>query len=552
MIVEQGEHDGVRVDGLDGVVFEPGEAYLTLATWRDQPSRGRAGLTRPSDYTGQQIYYRSIQQRETDTADDATTTCGAGTPTGSGARARSGCRTRGSAGSGRGAGGAATSTTGSSASRTASASPPGSTGWRGKPERERVDPGRRDAGRAAPPSSCAGSTSTSAMRPVWLCPLRLRDAAAWPSYPLEPGADLRQRRLLGHRRRSRPAPPTATSTGRRGRGRRARRPQVALLRRLLRPGDVRPALRRRQPTQGQAADYDPDTRLTGLYEKVVNVDDEHLNRPDAQHHHRRGDHPADARRRAVPLHGVRRQRGRPRGLAGPRCTWRTSAGCPTCSPRPGDLGLARAYVSGDLDADRRPPGRPLRGAAACCSARRAFEMPVARRGAPDRARARLEHAQAAAPAAAGGAAALAPAARGLPALQGPRRRGDPPPLRRVEPVLRDGPRPVDDLHLRGASRPRTRRSRRRRTRSTTWSPASSACSRACGCSTSAAAGAAWSRHAAKHYGVEVVGVTLSREQAAWAQDAIKRDGPRPTSRGPLRRLPRRRATPASTRSARSG
>ena len=32
------------------------------------------------------------------------------------------------------------------------------------------------------------------------------------------------------------------------------------------------------------------------------------------------------------------------------------------------------------------------------------------------------------------------------------------------------------------------------------------------------------RHAAKHYDVQVVGVTLSREQAAWAQDAIKRDG----------------------------
>ena len=32
------------------------------------------------------------------------------------------------------------------------------------------------------------------------------------------------------------------------------------------------------------------------------------------------------------------------------------------------------------------------------------------------------------------------------------------------------------------------------------------------------------RHAAKHYGVDVVGVTLSREQAAWAQDAIKREG----------------------------
>ena len=32
VIVEQREHDGVRVDGLDGVVFEPGESYLTLAT----------------------------------------------------------------------------------------------------------------------------------------------------------------------------------------------------------------------------------------------------------------------------------------------------------------------------------------------------------------------------------------------------------------------------------------------------------------------------------------------------------------------------------------
>ena len=32
------------------------------------------------------------------------------------------------------------------------------------------------------------------------------------------------------------------------------------------------------------------------------------------------------------------------------------------------------------------------------------------------------------------------------------------------------------------------------------------------------------RHAARHYGVEVVGVTLSREQAAWAQAAIKHEG----------------------------
>ncbi|HET9829597.1 MAG TPA: FAD-binding oxidoreductase [Nocardioidaceae bacterium] len=61
VLVEQGEHDGVRVDGLDGVVFEPGECYLTLATWRqDAPEK-------TSDYTGMDIYYRSLQQRDTDT-----------------------------------------------------------------------------------------------------------------------------------------------------------------------------------------------------------------------------------------------------------------------------------------------------------------------------------------------------------------------------------------------------------------------------------------------------------------------------------------------------
>jgi cyclopropane-fatty-acyl-phospholipid synthase len=32
------------------------------------------------------------------------------------------------------------------------------------------------------------------------------------------------------------------------------------------------------------------------------------------------------------------------------------------------------------------------------------------------------------------------------------------------------------------------------------------------------------RHAAKHYGVTAVGVTLSQEQALWAEDAIKREG----------------------------
>ena len=56
-IVESREWDGVRVDGMDGVAFEPGEYYLTLATWTDE-------VTQPtSDYTGMEVYYRSIQQR---------------------------------------------------------------------------------------------------------------------------------------------------------------------------------------------------------------------------------------------------------------------------------------------------------------------------------------------------------------------------------------------------------------------------------------------------------------------------------------------------------
>jgi FAD/FMN-containing dehydrogenase len=59
-ITERREWDGVRVDGMDGVAFEPGEYYLTLATWT--PERTQS----PSDYTGMQVFYRSIQQRETD------------------------------------------------------------------------------------------------------------------------------------------------------------------------------------------------------------------------------------------------------------------------------------------------------------------------------------------------------------------------------------------------------------------------------------------------------------------------------------------------------
>lgn len=58
-IVDEREWAGERVDGLDGVAFSPDELYLTLARWSDEP-----GPT--SDYTRQQVYYRSLQQHPTD------------------------------------------------------------------------------------------------------------------------------------------------------------------------------------------------------------------------------------------------------------------------------------------------------------------------------------------------------------------------------------------------------------------------------------------------------------------------------------------------------
>ena len=58
-VVEDRAWAGERVDAVDGVAFAPDELYLTLARWTDEP-----GPT--SDYTGQQVFYRSLQQRSTD------------------------------------------------------------------------------------------------------------------------------------------------------------------------------------------------------------------------------------------------------------------------------------------------------------------------------------------------------------------------------------------------------------------------------------------------------------------------------------------------------
>lgn len=181
-IVGSGEHEGARVDGLDGVAFSPDELYLTLATWTDD--------ARPtSDYTGQQIFYRSVQERTSDllTIRDylwrwdtdwfwCSAAFGVQNP-----RIRRFWPRR----------------------------------WRrsdvyrrlvdldrrldiidridhraGRPRRERVI---QDVEVTVDrlPEFLEWFDAEVGMRPVWLCPLRLREvdgsARAWPSYPLEPG-----------------------------------------------------------------------------------------------------------------------------------------------------------------------------------------------------------------------------------------------------------------------------------------------------------------------------------------------------------------------------
>ena len=56
------EFEGRTIDFLDGTVFTPTEQYLTLGFKTDDLP---AGLS-PSDYTGMEIYYRSIQRKTRD------------------------------------------------------------------------------------------------------------------------------------------------------------------------------------------------------------------------------------------------------------------------------------------------------------------------------------------------------------------------------------------------------------------------------------------------------------------------------------------------------
>ena len=179
VIVEQGEHEGVRVDGLDGVVFEPEEAYLTLATWRDEA--GPAPVV--SDYTGMDLYFRSVQQRDTDcltTSDylwrwdtDWFWCSGAFGLHDPRVRRLWPRRWRRSDVYHRLVG---LETRLGLVARIDRA--------RGRPPRERVIQDI-EVPVARTPEFLRWFDEHVAMRPVWLCPLRA--TRAWPSYPLEPG-----------------------------------------------------------------------------------------------------------------------------------------------------------------------------------------------------------------------------------------------------------------------------------------------------------------------------------------------------------------------------
>ena len=124
----------------------------------------------------------------------------------------------------------------------------------------------------APPSSCGGSCARSRSSRSgcarWRCVTPPRAGAAGRSTrwsPARPTSTSASGRRCAHRpgRRGRRRQPRHRAAGAR-----AGRPQVALLRLLLRRGRVLVALRRRD-LRPLKKTYDPDGRLPGLYEKAV-------------------------------------------------------------------------------------------------------------------------------------------------------------------------------------------------------------------------------------------------------------------------------------------
>ncbi|GIJ19770.1 FAD-binding oxidoreductase [Micromonospora lutea] len=185
-ITETRHWAGESVDALDGVMFTPGEAYLVLGSFTDD-------VPAVSDYTGQEIYYRSLRQRQHDalTIHDylwrwdtdwfwCSAAFGAQHPV---VRRLWPARWRRSDVYHRIVRLEHRHQVAARVDR-----------WRGQPPRERVVqdveiPLDRTA------EFLHWFAGDVGMTPVWLCPLRLREptgagsARSWPLYPLRPGRD---------------------------------------------------------------------------------------------------------------------------------------------------------------------------------------------------------------------------------------------------------------------------------------------------------------------------------------------------------------------------
>ena len=220
-------------------------------------------------------------------------------------------------------------------------------------------------------------------------------------------------------------------------------------------------------------------------------------------------------RRCDSSSGTERRSGRQRATRC-RCARPTPSGGLLWAP--GELGLARAFVVGDLafEGDIFEILAPLHAAAPeriHVGSRLPWQALQAAR--------RLGVLGEPAPAATRGGGAAGP-----PALAESRRAGGAAPLRRQQRLLRHGARACHDLLLRTV-RPGGRDARGRA--GVEARPRSAASS---GWPTGAGqrildVGCGWGSfaiHAARHYGARVVGVTLSPAQARWARDRVAAAG----------------------------
>ena len=184
-VVGTGAWEGERVDAMDGVVFTPDESYLVLGTFTDAVPSGPGGVPATSDYTGEQVYYRSLRDRARDAlaTEDyfwrwdtdwfwCSRAFGAQHPV---VRRIWPARYRRSDVYHRLV----------SLDHRLHAS-----AWidrlRGLPPRERVVQDV-EVPLERTPDFLRWFTTHVPMSPVWLCPLRLRSDRAWPLYPLRPG-----------------------------------------------------------------------------------------------------------------------------------------------------------------------------------------------------------------------------------------------------------------------------------------------------------------------------------------------------------------------------